>query len=187
MRKERGRGQVADHPQRHEIEKEALKAQRRMDGAMTLQQVADKYGVTRDLLRYHMRVNMTADRAKELTLEIARDKTAALDAAIDDEQVDINQGLKRIVKEIEEILRRAKDSGDDAFALVSLREMRSTLLDLAKLYGRLNDSVNVNVNIAATPQWAELRQVLIEVFNEHPTALTTFQRKTRHLKLEAPR
>lgn len=115
--------------------------------------------------------------------EIARDKTATLDKSIDEETVDIKSGMKRIIDEIEIILRRAKDNGDDAFALASLREMRGTLMDVAKLYGKLNDTVNVNVSIGTTPQWLQLRQVLIEVFNQHPDALATFQARTRHLNL----
>jgi hypothetical protein len=61
--------------------------------------------------------------------------------------------------------------------------MRGTLLDLARLHGQLQNVTTLQVNIAELPQWVQLRNILIEVFNEVPAAREVFARKTRHLKL----
>ena len=97
--------------------------------------------------------------------------------------MEISGGLQRIVREIDGILQRAKAAGDDGMALTALRDMRQTLMELAKLYGKLREVSTVEVKILEAPQWVQLRAILVEVFNAHPAAGATFIEKTRHLKL----
>ena len=61
--------------------------------------------------------------------------------------------------------------------------MRQTLMDLAKLYGKLREVSTVDVKILEAPQWVQLRAILGEVFAAHPAAGEMFLSKTRHLQL----
>ena len=91
--------------------------------------------------------------------------------------------VERIVREIDSILRRAKAAGDDQLALISLRDMRQTLMDMARIYGQLQQVTTINVKVAELPQWAQLKTILVEVFRLHPDAGETFMTKTRHMHL----
>jgi hypothetical protein len=186
----RGTGAVIGHPQRDEIERLAWWAMRhngeKSDDTLSLAQIAEKYGIDRQAIRRHMRRNITHDRAAELTKEIAQQKAVAIgiangNAGADD--VDIMGGMERVVREIDAILERSKEAGDDKLALASLREMRGTLVDVARLLGKLQNHTTLHVEIGDSPEWQRLKAILIDVFREHPAALLTFQQRTRNLRL----
>ena len=168
---------VCEHRKTAEIEKAVIG---RFDAKA---RIANKHGLHADAIDRHMRNHVPEERKKEVLLEIKREKSAALDAEINRDTVDIKQGLQRIVREIDSILRRAKAAGDDQLALTSLRDMRQTLMDMARIYGQLQEVTTINVNVAELPQWAQLKTILVEVFRLHPDAGETFMTKTRHMHL----
>lgn len=150
----------------------------------TLNAIARRFGLSQSAVHRHVKNgHLTQEARKELLLELKHERTAALNAEINQDRVDISTGLQRIIREIEGILNRSKQAGDDQLALVALRDMRGSLLDLARLHGQLQNVTMVQVNVAELPQWVQLRSILIEVFNEVPAAREVFARKTRHLKL----
>jgi hypothetical protein len=120
---------------------------------------------------------------REIIVQAKRERAAEVDAEINQDQVDISIGLQRVVREIDDILQRAKAAGDDGMALTALRDMRQTLMDLAKLYGKLREISTVEVKILEAPQWVQLRAILGEVFAAHPAAGQMFLSKTSHLQL----
>ena len=69
----------------------------------------------------------------------------------------------------------------DPLALASLKEMRQTLIDLAKIHGTLKNELVVKIDLATSPQWAQLREILVEVFEQFPNAERAFVSKVRHL------
>lgn len=154
--------------------------------SMTQQQTADKYGLHYDAIRRHFANHVREEKRRQILLDAKRDRDQQVADELNEEQVEIKSGLKRIVTEIDRILKRAKERGDDPLALVSLREMRQTLLDLAKVYGTLKNELTINVNLADMPQWQQLREILVDVFREHPDAERAFIERTRHLRLGAP-
>ena len=168
---------VCEHRKTAEVEKAVVG---RFDAKA---RIADRHGLHPDALDRHMRNHVSEERKKEILLEIKREKAAAVDAEINRDTVDINEGLQRIVREIDSILRRAKAAGDDTLALTSLRDMRGTLMDMARIYGQLQQVTTVNINVAELPQWQQLKAILVEVFRLHPIAGETFLTKTRHLHL----
>ena len=85
-------------------------------------------------------------RAILLDAKVAKQEAAA--AALTGERVEIDTGLRRIVAEIDRVLQRAK-ANDDLLALGSLKEMRTTLLALAKLHGQLRQELTVTVNTSS--------------------------------------
>ena len=93
------------------------------------------------------------------------------------------RGLRRIVREIDALLQRAKQNGDDPMALMSLREMRTTLMDLAKLHGTLRQELTVQVNLNDSPQFLTLRDLILRVLERHPDAKADFLSEMRRLQV----
>jgi hypothetical protein len=125
----------------------------RVLGILTYGQIEQRYSVKRDAIGRHFdRKHVSEQRVKEILLDAKREKIAAVDAEIDEDQVEITGGLQRIVRELDVLLKRAKDAGDDGMALASLRELRATIMDLAKLYGKLREVSTVEVKILEAPQ-----------------------------------
>jgi AcrR family transcriptional regulator len=167
---------ACSHPRGRELDRDIVRG-------TSLNAVARNYGLSQSAVHRHAKNHLPEELRKELLIEFRRERAAALDAEINQERVDISSGLQSIIREIEGILNRSKAAGDDQLALTALRDMRGTLLDLARLHGQLQNVTTLQVNIAELPQWAQLRSVLVEVFNEVPAARDVFIRKTRHLKL----
>ncbi len=67
------------------------------------------------------------------------------------------------------ILGQAERAGELKTALGAIREARSNLELLAKLLGELDERPQINLNIS--PEWLELRTILITALEAHPEAL----------------
>ncbi len=66
------------------------------------------------------------------------------------------------------ILDRAERAGDLRTALGAIREARGNLELLAKLLGELDERPVVNLNVS--PEWIELRAVIVGALDGHPDA-----------------
>ncbi len=67
------------------------------------------------------------------------------------------------------LLNAAEQVGDLRTALAGIREARSCLELLGKLAGELQDGNNVN--IIMSPQWIEIRTVILKTLEPYPEAL----------------
>ena len=67
-----------------------------------------------------------------------------------------------------EILERAEKSGDLRTALAAISQARANLELLGKLAGELDERPVVNLNVS--PQWLELRAVIVGALEPHPAA-----------------
>ena len=67
------------------------------------------------------------------------------------------------------ILDTAEAAGELKTALSAIREARGNLELLAKLLGELDESPVVNLNVS--PEWLELRAVIVTALEPHPEAL----------------
>jgi len=144
--------------------------------------LANKYGLGDDALKRHMENHVSEERRREIVVEARREATAAVDAEINEEQVEVSSGLKRIVREIETILTRVRGE-DDQLALTALRDMRATLIDLAKVYGQLQERTTITVSINEAPEWQRLRTILGDVFRDHPEAGQAFLERAKRERL----
>jgi hypothetical protein len=68
------------------------------------------------------------------------------------------------------ILDKAEEAGELRTALSAIREARGNLELLAKLLGELDERPVVNLNIS--PEWLELRAVIVGALEPHPEALS---------------
>jgi hypothetical protein len=67
-----------------------------------------------------------------------------------------------------DILDRAEKSGDLRTALAAISQARGNLELLGKLAGELDERSVVNLNIS--PEWLELRAVIVGALEPHPAA-----------------
>jgi len=68
------------------------------------------------------------------------------------------------------ILEKAEDAGELRTALSAIREARGNLELLARLLGELND--NPVINLTISPEWVELRTLIVGALQPHPDALS---------------
>lgn len=148
--------------------------------------VADRYGLLKDNIHRHAQKHIDEAMKRQILVQRKREDDQAVANELNSERVEISSGLRRCVKEVEAILQRAKEREDDPLALASLKEMRATLIDLAKIHGSLKNELVVKVDLTSSPQWSQLREILIEVFADHPEAERAFVSKVRHLGVIEP-
>ena len=150
---------------------------------MTRAAMVTKYDVSQDALRRHFNSHISEETKRSILLaeRVTRQRLSA--STLNAERVDIDTGLRRIVTEIDGILQRAKESEDHLLALGSLREMRTTLVTLAKLHGQLSQELTVKVNLNESPQFLTLREMILRVLERHPKAKTDFLEEMRRLQI----
>jgi|GEM_PF-2067197 len=168
---------VCNHPFRAKIDRFLVTKE------MSHRAIADKFDLHADALYRHFKSHVAEEQKRQIALDVKRERDQEVADELAGEQVEIKSGLQKIIREIETILNRAKARGDDPMALTALRDLRATLLDLAKVYGSLKSEMTVTVNLNDSPQWIVLRNVLLRVFEHHPAAKAEFIEATRSMRL----
>lgn len=141
---------VCTHEQRSEIDR-VLVAR-----SATYRTMADRYGLSQTALKRH--------KKDHLPVHVAKAQEAAEVAIADD----LLQQIKALRNRAISILQKAESAGDYRTALMGIREARGCVETLMEVEGEL-DRRGV-VNIVLSPQWVELRAVIIESLKEHPDA-----------------
>ncbi len=141
---------VCEHPKREEID-------RALVGETSNLSVSSLFGVSESAVRRHKGNHVPATLAKA---EEAKEASRADDLL---GQVRALQGKTL------GILLRAEGAGDLRTALGAIREARGNVELLAKLSGELDERPVVNLNIS--PEWLELRAVIVGALEPHPEAL----------------
>ncbi|QIQ87961.1 hypothetical protein [Erythrobacter sp.] len=150
---------------------------------VTNAEVARRYGLKPDAIRRHADNHLDEEQRREITLALRTERAQAVADALNEGDVEIHRSLKRVVTEIDSLLQRAKADGNDPLALMSLREMRNALMDLAKLTGTLQNELTVNVNLNESPQFIVLRQMILRVLDRHPDAKADFLGEMQRLQI----
>jgi len=105
----------------------------------------------------------------------AKVKTAMQHAAIVDEfGDDTDKDLKWVLRELKTLLKGAKGDEDRTMQLGALKELRQSLMALADLHGKLNKKMDIHLNLNESPQFIELRKILLRVLERHPAAKHDF-------------
>lgn len=149
---------------------------------MQLQAISAKYDIHQDaLVRWRDKLSEEIKREIMLAARVARAEAVATE--LNEESVEVDTGLKRIVREIDLILQRAKENENDLLALGSLKEMRQALMDLARLQGQLNRTLTVTVDLNESPQFLTLREIILRVLEGHPLAKADFLAEMTRLRI----
>jgi hypothetical protein len=140
---------VCNHPRRHSID-EAL-----VSGG-PYRSVAKRFGLSESAVYRHKTEHLPAHLLKAREVE----EVARADDLLDQ--------VKNLQAHVLDILERAEKSGDLRTALAAISQARGNLELLGKLAGELDERPVVNLNVS--PQWLELRAVIVGALEPHPAA-----------------
>lgn len=153
---------VCSHPGREAIDRAIVEG-------MPNRRIAAQRDVTERAVRNH--------KANHLPATLVKAQDAQEVAEADDLLAQV-RGLQ--IRTLS-ILEAAEGASQHRTALSAIKEARSNLELLAKLVGELDDSPTVNVLVS--PQWIEVRAVLLETLSPYPRARSAVAGEL--LKLEA--
>jgi len=140
---------VCDHPERHGID-EAL-----VTGA-PYRSVAKRFRLSESAVYRHKTEHLPAHLLK------AREGEEVAQAD------DLLNQVRSLQSHALDILERAEKAGDLRTALAAISQARGNLELLAKLAGELDERPMVNLNIS--PQWLELRAVIVGALEPYSEA-----------------
>jgi len=139
---------VCDHPERHCIDETLV------SGA-PYRGIAKQFGISESAVYRHKTEHLPANLLKAKEAE----EVAQADDLLDQ--------VRHLQAHALDILDRAKNGGDLRTALAAISQARGNLELLGKLAGELGDET---VNITLSPQWLELRAVIVSALECHPEA-----------------
>jgi hypothetical protein len=119
--------------------------------------IASHHGVTERAVRNHKANHLPA----KLVMAKAAEEVAQADTLLGQ--------VRDLQQRALEILDKAEEAGELRTALGAIREARGNLELLAKLLGELDERPVVNLNLS--PEWLELRAVIVTALEPHPEAL----------------
>ncbi len=125
------------------------------------------------------RVAILAHAAQDAKLAEAK-RNAEL---IDEFGEDTDKDLKWVLRELKDLLQSAKGDEDRQIQLGTLKELRTSLMALADLHGKLNKKMDIHLNLNESPQFIQLRQIILTVLDRHPAAKADFLDEMRVLKV----
>ena len=141
---------VCEHPERDAID-------RALVGGASNRSVASLYDVSEASVRRHKANHLPA----KLVMAQAAEEVAEADTLLDQ--------VKGLQSRAYSILDRAEEAGELKTALSAIREVRGNLELLAKLLGELDERPVVNLTVS--PEWLQLRAVIVGALEPHPDAL----------------
>ncbi len=140
---------VCTHPNRDEIDRALVAGEPN-------RRIAARCDVTERAIRNH--------KAGHLPAKLVMAQEAAAVAEADD----LLAQVRDLQRRAHNILDKAEEAGELRVALSAIREARGNLELLAKLLGELDDRPQVNVLVS--PEWLELRTVIVGALDHHPQA-----------------
>jgi hypothetical protein len=121
---------------------------------------------------------LVAKHKQKQALRDAREAAEILNSDGDEIDNDLRWLLQRLRRAIE-----ACADDEKVLELHQLREMRNTLMDLAKVRGMFSQKIDVQINLAESPQFLVLRQIMLKVLDAHPVAKADFMTEMRTLNV----
>jgi transposase-like protein len=146
---------VCDHPDRRSID-EAL-----VTGA-PYRSVAKRFGLSESAVYRH--------KSEHLPAHLLKAREAEEVAQADD----LLEQVRHLQAHALDILERAEKAGDLRTALAAISQARGNLDLLGKLAGELDE--RPVVNLIVSPEWLELRAVIVSALEPHPAAHTAVLR-----------
>jgi hypothetical protein len=141
---------VCTHEARKEIDRALVAGE-------PFRNIAERFGTSAAALHRH--------KADHLPVKLTKAREAEEVAQADDLLSQVRDLQARALA----ILDKAEAAGELRTALSAIREARGNLELLAKLLGELDDRPQINLTIS--PEWLELRAVIVTALEPHPEAL----------------
>ena len=173
-----GRRAVIDmRPDKMEIIKDIVLQRRPMT------EIAKRIGVdTTTVARYKLE-KISEELARKIMADARIGEIEADTEIINQDRLDISQTYESLARRVEKLISKAEAGEDDAFALAAMEGLRKVLRDIAQLQGKLATNLTVNVTLAESKEWVQLRKILQEVCEEVPSAREPLLRKMRYHSL----
>ena len=146
---------VCDHPKKHSID-EALVT------GVPYRSVAKRFELSESSVYRH--------KTEHLPAHLLKAREAEVVAQADD----LLKQVSHLQSHALDILERAEKAGDLRTALAAISQARGNLELLGKLAGELDERPVVNLNVS--PEWLELRAVIVGALEPHPAAHTAVLR-----------
>jgi len=96
---------------------------------------------------------------------------------------DVVTDLKWVLRELKRILEESKDDEDRVLQLGTLRETHKVLNSLANIFGLVSKKVDVTIDINNSPAVLKIREVILNVLEQHPEAQADFLREMQRLQV----
>lgn len=144
---------VCIHPKQANIDQALL------DNAESHQAIADRYNLSRSAVSRH--------RSEHLSERLAAVAERNADADVR-QAFDVITQLRQINEETMNVLRTARTDANHGLVLRAVDRVRRQIELQAKLIDLINDAPTINVTIS--PQWIELRTMIIAALEEYPEA-----------------
>lgn len=143
---------VCSHEKRTEIDRLLLTG-------TSLRDIAGQFRLSRSALHRHQNEHLSDQMAAVAERNAEADVRTA---------IDVRGQLKAINGVALSILKEARASGDGALALQAIDRIQKQIELQARLIDLLKDGATVNVTVS--PQWIELRTLIITSLQAHPEA-----------------
>jgi|SRR5680860_662152 len=143
---------ICTHAQRSAIDTALL-------GGEAFRNIAERFGTSTTALYRHKSDHL----GKRLAHVAERNAEADVRTAID-----VVKQLKAINGAAIDVLKQAKDAGDGALTLQATDRILKQIELQAKLIDLISDGTTVNITIS--PQWIELRSLIVTALQSYPEA-----------------
>lgn len=121
--------------------------------------IAQRYAASPDAVNRHKREHLSSQMAQAARANGAADVRTA---------IDVVQQLRAINDEAHAVLIDARESRDGELRLKAIEQVRKQIELQARLIDLIRDGDTVNITIS--PQWLEIRAVVIDALSGHPDA-----------------
>lgn len=155
-------------------------------GRLTMHAAAKVVGCSDTAIGRYMKTVTEEERLHIIAGAMSKKKLDEAQAAADvmnEFGDDVEKDLKFVLHELKMLLSDAKGDEDRVMQLGSLKELRQALMSLAELSGKLNKKVEISLNLNESPQFIELRKIILRVLDHHPEAKRDFLQEMRTLNV----
>ena len=170
------RCQPCSHPKRSSLDRDLVKG-------VAARAVARKYGLHEDSILRHAKNHLTEELRREIAVEIKRDRAQAVATELNDERLDIANTYEALARRVERLITKAEQEGNDGLALASMEGLRKVLHDIATMQGKLAQQLTVQVSLMESREWIVVRDLLEQIFRDHPAAGAAFLEQARRRRL----
>jgi hypothetical protein len=172
----RGTGQCCRHPRVADLNRDLVRGEK-------INAVARKYGLHPDAVHRHSKDHLPEEMRREIAVEIKRDRAQAVAIELNDERLDIANTYEALARRVERLITKAEEEGNDGLALASMEGLRKVLHDIATMQGKLAQQLTVQVSLLESKEWIVVRDLLEQIFRDHPAAGAAFLEQARRRRL----
>lgn len=173
----RGDCQACAHPRADDLNRDLVR------GSLSKNAVGRKYGIHPDAVHRHSRSHLDEAKRREIAVEIKRERAQAVATELNDERLDVASTYDALARRVERLIAKAEQEDNDSLALASMEGLRRVLRDIASMQGKLAQQLTVQVSLIESREWLILRELLEQIFRDHPAAGQMFLDLARRRRL----